>query len=68
MFDVWRYYQSGKRSKLVHYCITLKEAKAWCNSEHTRKAGEWFDGFTETSKANRSMPMYNNFFIPTEQA
>lgn len=50
MLDIWRYYHSGKRSKLVHYCITKKEAIAWCNSKFTRKAGKWFDGFTETSK------------------
>lgn len=32
---------------LVKFVTTLEAAQAHCNDSSTRKAGEWFDGYTD---------------------
>lgn len=36
-----------KPSKLIKSGVTLEEAKKHCNDPKTRKAGKWFDFYTE---------------------
>ena len=37
----------GKADKIIKTVWTLEEAQAHCRNPKTRKAGEWFDGYTE---------------------
>lgn len=40
------YAESGKKHKVIKKGLTEEEAREHCNDPKTRKAGEWFDGFT----------------------
>ena len=48
LYNIVRFYrQEGKRSKIVQKGLTLEEAQEYCTRPETRKAGVWFDGYTE---------------------
>ncbi len=47
LYDIIRFYQDGRKQKVVKKGVTLEEAKEHCQREDTREAGKWFDGFRE---------------------
>lgn len=44
---VRHYCERGKRSKVIARGLTLAAAVAHCRKPDTRKAGAWFDSFTQ---------------------
>jgi hypothetical protein len=46
MKDIIRFKFHGE-PKLIHENVTLEQAQEWCNSPHTSKKGDWFDGYGE---------------------
>lgn len=46
LYDIYRFYAANKESKLIKSGVTLEEAQKHCSDPNTRKAGEWFDGYT----------------------
>lgn len=48
-YDIVRFYRKeGKRPRVMERGLTLKQVREHCNREDTRKAGVWFDGYSET--------------------
>lgn len=48
-YTIVRYYaKEGKRPRVIRKGVTLEEAREHCNDPKTRKAGVWFDGYTDT--------------------
>lgn len=42
------YYPKHNRpSEVIHTGLSLEDAQSHCNDPKTRKAGEWFDCYTE---------------------
>lgn len=65
--DIIRFYETGKK-KIVFYSVTEEQAKEWCNSPLTRKAGKYFDGFANAGAYGKERTaIYSNYFTPTEQ-
>ena len=47
-YNIVRFFsKQGRRAKLVKSGVNRDFAVAWCSHENTRKAGKWFDGFTD---------------------
>lgn len=65
--NIIRFYQDNRMPKLIFRGVTETQAKEWCRSEKTRKAGKWFGGFSSMGIANADrMPKYNKYFNPEE--
>jgi hypothetical protein len=45
-YKIVRYYQSGRKPKVLQTGLTLEEAKAHCSKPSTKGKG-WFDGYTK---------------------
>jgi len=46
-YNIYRFYQSGKRPELIRSGLTLEEAQKWCSDPSTSKSGKWFDGYVK---------------------
>ena len=48
-YSIVRFYAPGqhKSNRVMLTGLSLEEAQAHCKDPSTRKAGEWFDGYTE---------------------
>ena len=47
-YKILRYTARGdRRPKTIRTGLTLEQAQEWCSREDTRKAGQWFDGYTK---------------------
>lgn len=40
LFNIYRYYQSGKKKELIRSGQTLEQVQKWCNDPTTRKEGK----------------------------
>lgn len=47
LYNVVRFYRSGRRNKIIRRGVSLAEAQLHCNDPKTRKENVWFDGYTE---------------------
>lgn len=45
-YKIVRFYRDGRRPRTIKARVTLAEAQSHCSRPDTRKAGEWFDGYT----------------------
>jgi len=50
LYNIVRSYHPSldKRDRIVKRGLTLEQAQEHCRDPKTRKAGEWFDGYTES--------------------
>lgn len=64
--DIVRFYETGRR-KLIHASVSAEQAREWCSSPLTKKAGKYFDGFDNAGRqCPDQSPMYTNYFAPNE--
>lgn len=66
MKDIIRFKRKGAKL-LIFSKVTNEQAQEWCSHEHTRKAGEWFDGFAPHGQyCTKQKPKYAKFFSPND--
>lgn len=66
LYDVIRYHKKNKK-KLIHYKITLEQAREWCGDDLT-KGKDYFDGFaTSGTYCVDQNPKYTHYFTPNKE-
>lgn len=66
--DIIRFFQDGRKKQLIFEGVTKEQAKEWCSSPYTKKAGIWFDGFdTHGEHIFRRNAKYTHYFTPSGQ-